>query len=185
MIQTSNSLNPESVVAEYLPLVKGIAFRYKNSGLSKDDLIQEGMLGLLEACNRFDNQHNVQFSTYATFWIKKYILLAVSRELKQILHISYKDTEKLADTRTLVTTPPITQDNSNIEAILKQNIPELEKQIVLLSFKHGKTLKDIALELNLTPEKVKQLRTKALRRIKTNSPQDKSQEGCGGLGSFV
>lgn len=174
MIQTSNNVNPESVVAEYLPLVKGIAFRYKSSGLAMDDLIQEGMLGLLEACKRFDNQFNAQFSTYASYWIKKYILLAVSKELKQTLNISYRDTEKIEDARANITIPSNDYDNNLFETVLKNSIPDIEQQILILSFKQSMTIKDIALELKMTPEKVKQLRAKALRRLKKNSLPDKN-----------
>jgi len=50
---------------DYLPLIKSVASRYKKEGVSFEDLIQEGFLGLLETEKRFDSSKKVRFSTYA------------------------------------------------------------------------------------------------------------------------
>jgi len=174
----TNNLNRDTVVSEYKALVYSLAHHYKNRGLALDDLLQEGMIGLLEACQRFDNQQNVQFSTYATYWIKKYMLLAISTELKQTFNISNSKVDYLQDTKT-ISEPcfPNTQ-TLKMDSIIPSGIPVIEKRILILSYKKNKTIKEIAVELNLTPEKVKQIRTKALRRIKKENPQGWSQEGC-------
>lgn len=60
----------DRLMAAHMRLVISVAARYKNFGLSINDLIQEGHIGLLEAASRFDPGREVRFSTYATWWIR-------------------------------------------------------------------------------------------------------------------
>jgi len=54
----------------HMRLVISIAARFRNYGLSPQDLVQEGHVGLLEAAARFEPDRDVRFSTYATWWIR-------------------------------------------------------------------------------------------------------------------
>lgn len=54
----------------HMRLVIAVAAKYRNFGLSMNDLIQEGHIGLLEAAARFEPEREVRFSTYATWWIR-------------------------------------------------------------------------------------------------------------------
>jgi RNA polymerase sigma-32 factor len=54
----------------HMRLVIAIAARFRYFGLSMNDLIQEGHVGLLEAAARFEPEREVRFSTYATWWIR-------------------------------------------------------------------------------------------------------------------
>ena len=51
--------------------------QYKDCRLDKDDLIQEGCLGLLEAVSRFDPERGTKFLTYAVHWVRKFMQEAV------------------------------------------------------------------------------------------------------------
>lgn len=61
-------------------LVGMLAKPYLNRGVSKDDLIQEGRLGLMRAAELWEKTFAVQFSTYAAYWIKQYVARAVQNQ---------------------------------------------------------------------------------------------------------
>ena len=61
-----------------LRLVVKIAQDYAGRGLALDDLIGEGNLGLIRAAEKFEPRYGTRFSTYASYWIKQSIRLALS-----------------------------------------------------------------------------------------------------------
>ena len=73
-----------------LGLVVSVARRYRGSGLTLSDLIQEGNLGLIKAVSRFDYSRGFRFSTYATWWIRHSIGRAIadkSRTVRVPVHV--------------------------------------------------------------------------------------------------
>jgi len=77
------------LVNSNLRLVVGIAKHYVNKGMSFEDLIQEGNLGLLKAVEKFDYTKGFKFSTYATWWIRQSItrgLADYSRTIRIPVH---------------------------------------------------------------------------------------------------
>src|SRR3954453_22630706 len=63
----------ELLINSNLRLVVSIARRYQGLGLSLNDLVQEGMIGLIRASEKFDYRKGFRFSTYATLWIRQSI----------------------------------------------------------------------------------------------------------------
>ena len=77
-----------------LRLVISQARRYQGQGLSLGDLIQEGMLGLIRAVEKFDWRRGFKFSTYGTLWIRQSIQRGVAnagRTIRVPVHIGQRE----------------------------------------------------------------------------------------------
>ena len=76
-----------------LRLVVSVARKYQGQGLSMNDLVQEGMLGLIRAAEKFDWRKGFRFSTYATLWIRQSIqrgLDNTARSIRLPAHVATK-----------------------------------------------------------------------------------------------
>src|SRR6476620_2262220 len=71
----------ERMINSNLRLVVANARRYQGQGLALGDLIQEGMLGLIRAVEKFDWRKGFRFSTYATLWIRQAIQRGLTTKL--------------------------------------------------------------------------------------------------------
>jgi RNA polymerase sigma-32 factor len=58
------------ITMAHMRLVISMAAKFRHFGLSANDIIQEGYVGLMEAAARFEPDRDVRFSTYATWWIR-------------------------------------------------------------------------------------------------------------------
>lgn len=74
----------ERMILSNLRLVISIVKRYQGLGLTFDDLIQEGNIGLMKAVERFNWRKGFRFSTYATWWIRQQTMRSISDKAKTI-----------------------------------------------------------------------------------------------------
>jgi RNA polymerase primary sigma factor len=83
----------DRMINSNLRLVVANARRYQGQGLALGDLIQEGMLGLIRAVEKFDWRKGFRFSTYATLWIRQAIqrgLENTSRTIRLPVHVAQR-----------------------------------------------------------------------------------------------
>jgi RNA polymerase primary sigma factor len=83
-IERGDAEAKETMINSNLRLVVSIAKRYQGHGLSLLDLIQEGILGLIRAVEKFDWRRGFKFSTYATWWIRQAVQRGVANKSRTI-----------------------------------------------------------------------------------------------------
>ena len=136
----------DKLVRANLRFVVSVAKQYQNQGLSLQDLIDEGNLGLVKAAQRFDETRGFKFISYAVWWIRQSILQAVAEQAR-IIRLPMNQVGALAKVKKTV-------------ALLEQ---KLERR---------PTLKEIAEEVGMTEDKVDQLMSLNSRSVSTDAPLD-------------
>ncbi len=169
-----------------LRLVISIAQYYQNQGLDFEDLIQEGILGLLKSFQKFDPSKGFALSTYATWWVKQAIRKALANRRK---HDYTSLDEKAVDDESIKLIDLIEDHRPSIEDVLRhdehkrvvqsllQGLDSLERAIVILRYgldAGGKrrTLEAVASVLQIQKTTVAAIHNRILKKMKSKLPQN-------------
>jgi len=178
-IRQQNQEALECLIERYNDIVSMKANRFFMVGAEKEDIMQEGMIGLYKAVKSFDTEKQNSFKTFANMCIERQLITAVKNSNRQ-KHIplnssislnaaAYDDNEDMdkmdvLDVKLLNDPSDIIADREyfeNIENKIKENLSEFELQ-VLSEYEKGKTYAAIAEKLNA---KIKSVDT-AIQRIR-------------------
>jgi len=83
-IERGDMAAKERMITCNLRLVVSIAKRYQTQGITLGDLVQEGVIGLIRAAEKFDWRKGFKFSTYATWWIRQAVQRGVANKARTI-----------------------------------------------------------------------------------------------------
>ncbi|MFN9719345.1 MAG: sigma-70 family RNA polymerase sigma factor, partial [Planctomycetota bacterium] len=171
------------LVNSNLRLVASIARRFSTSFGDVDDFSSDGCMILLGAIDRFDYSRRFRFSTYATHSIQRHFFRAWKVRQRRRERFPNLGSEMLNEMPQVDVEGPVCEDPESVVSDLLSHaesvLDEREHQILLHRFglggkdRAGRTLREIAADLGISKERVRQLQMKALEKLKSLLDPDK------------
>lgn len=187
------------LVEANLRFVVKMATNYRGRGVSMDDLISEGNLGLLTAAAKYDAQRGTRFVIFAAPYVRRQIERAIN-EQNGFLNMP-KDVDKQVrkNGQTMSVDAPLgSRSNMSLLSVLvNQDAPQADERVYSEAIEHAiefailslsdresqivnryfgldrehETMAEIAEDLDLKRERVRQIRNRAIRRLKKSYRQ--------------
>ncbi|MBQ8158327.1 MAG: sigma-70 family RNA polymerase sigma factor [Prevotella sp.] len=187
-IQAGDERALNKLIEANLRFVVAIARQYQGKGLSMDDLVSEGNIGLMKAASKFDGSRGLRFVNYAVVFVRQQIEKALKLETAEqrvenardgqsrsvdaplggranmsLLSVLADANSPLADSRVY---------NSSVAAAVEYALRSLDvRELKVITAYFGieqdhLTMAEIAEDMQLKRERVRQIRNRALRRLK-------------------
>ena len=177
-----------------LKFVFDIAKHYTGRGLSISELISEGNMGLLRAIEKFDEEKDIKFISYAVWWIRQSMLEAIKKKKMLMMveidpadsndsiferKIADDEDERIGGASDIGFSNEAEEYKKELKADQKEVIGKLlnslnsrEKEIIEhyygLSNKRELTLNEIGKKYNLSSERVRQVKLTAIRKLRSS-----------------
>ena len=175
-----------------LKFVFDIAKHYTGRGLSISELISEGNMGLLRAVDKFDEEKDVKFISYAVWWIRQYMLDSIrKKKLLNIVEIENSETNTSLESSISDDEDEIVGSNdkafSNEIEEYKRELSQSQKEVIKkllnclnkrereiiesyygINDKEELNLSEIGEKFGLTSERVRQIKLSAFKKLRTS-----------------
>jgi RNA polymerase primary sigma factor len=146
----------ELLIKTNLRLVVSIAKKHKNTGIPLDELISEGNIGLVKAIDKFNPTKGNKLSTYATWWIRQYVIQCIQTHGRTI-RVPPHASEKIRRVKLIIKSlTNELQRTPSLEEISQETKIEVEKLETIIQWSHHTISLDQAAEdPNFNLEKIR------------------------------
>lgn len=178
-IKDGSKVALNKLVTHNLKFVVNFAKKYRNRGVPFSDLIAEGNMGLIRAAEKFDGEKDNKFISYAVWWVKNSILecinkYAVANEVKSDDYVFVNCSNVITDDNLIneefENNLVDMQSRQSSISELMECLKDRERKILTLFYglNGGKemTLDEVGQEMNLTMERVRQIKDDAINKLR-------------------
>lgn len=169
--QSGSNIHYERIIKKYRSAVEAIASKYKDSALDSEDLVQEGMIGLLAAIKSYRSDKGASFATYSKICIDNSIQSALrkfnrQKDIPANSIIEYREDDLPAENGHASTEDIVIarESVSQLSEVLKNSLSDFENEVLRLHIV-GCSYNEIAGRLRKTPKAIDNALQRARKKL--------------------